>query len=180
MIDVRKSYFEACVYDFEVDYDLSEVKTYIQNLIFKKDVMLTTFLDTENIIEDPNLINFKNFLYEILHSFCDNIIKKKEPYISRSWFQAYDEKASHNLHIHEGQINNFGLLYYLQASEKSSPTIFYMPGHPYIQAEEIHVEAKTNKIVIFPGCIPHEVLKNDDNQRLIFSCNFEVRNENTI
>ena len=38
----------------------------------------------------------------------------------------------------------------------------------------IDVQAKQNRLVIFPGYIPHQVPPNKDEERIIFSANFEV------
>ena len=55
-----------------------------------------------------------------------------------------------------------------------------MPGHPYITCKEISIPAETNKIVIFNGFIPHEVLRNEDDARMIFSCNFMLDENNKV
>tara|TARA_R110002020_G_scaffold221527_2_gene429615 strand:+ start:9378 stop:9920 length:543 start_codon:yes stop_codon:yes gene_type:complete len=180
LIDVKRTYFDACIYEFKVDFDSTQVKSYLKNFVFKRDTMLTTFLEVEEILKEPELKDFNEYINNIVVSFSTNILKLHSPEINRSWFQVYDDKSHHQLHIHDTFENRYALIYYLQATEKSSPTTFYMPGHPYIGCKEIEVSAETNKIVIFNSFIPHEVLRNTDNERLIFSCNFKLDENNTV
>ena len=179
-LDVKRTYLPACIYEFKVDYDLTHVKEYLKKFAFKRDSMLTTFLEVEEILQEPELQGFNTFMKNVINSFSKQILGLHSPIIDRSWFQAYDEGAHHQLHIHDPYENRYALIYYLQATEKSSPTFFYMPGHPYITCKEISIPAETNKIVIFNGFIPHEVLRNEDDARMIFSCNFMLDENNKV
>ena len=59
---------------------------------------------------------------------------------------------------------------------KSSATRFYPPGYPYIVFNEfIDIYPKVGKLVVFPGYLPHEVLPNKDDERLIMSANIEAQ-----
>ncbi len=179
-IDVKRTYLDACIYEFKVDYDLSQVKEFLKKFAFKRDNMFTTFREVDEILQEPELKDFDAFIKNVIVSFSERILKLHSPEIDRSWFQAYDQGAHHQLHIHDPYENRYALIYYLQATEKSSPTFFYMPGHPYITCKEMSVEAETGKIVIFNSFIPHEVLRNEDDTRMIFSCNFILNEDNKI
>jgi hypothetical protein len=139
--------------------------------------MLTTFFDVKNILENEKLINLKNHIYEYLEIFTKQIKGKKYFSITESWLQAYRKKDYHSLHVHKPNLNDYSLIFYIQCTKDSSKTIFYAPGHPYVTSPNIKISAEKSKIVFFPGGTPHEVSPNDDEQRIIFSCNFEIKDE---
>jgi hypothetical protein len=88
------------------------------------------------------------------------------------WVQKYEKENFHKLHTHGASPNLKSFVLYLNCTEKSSEIVFYQPGHPLIEdCKPIHIKPIKGLLIVFPSYIPHEVLKNKDNERLILSGN---------
>ena len=89
------------------------------------------------------------------------------------WVQKYEKLNYHDCHIHNA--NGFSFILYLNCSEKSSDTIFYNVGHPYLTLYNYRIKPKIGKCVVFHGAIPHGVLPNEDTERFIISGNLIMK-----
>ncbi len=173
-MEVKRNIFQTIVYEIETEFNDQSILSFINDKPFKKDKMLTTFFEYENILEDKNLINLKNHILNILNIFTKNVLKKKFFNLHTSWFQMYKINDYHDLHIHETEENCYSFIFYVQCSEDSSQTEFFMPGHPYARGPSFLISPKKSKIVLFPGHVPHQALSNNDEKRIILSGNFKV------
>lgn len=174
-LEIKRNIFEHVIYEFVTDFDNLSTLLFIQNnKVHNEEGMLTTFQTELNIIFNDNLKDLREHIERYIEVFTVNILKKKSYKILRSWLQAYRPMDVHGLHTHETTLKDYSLIFYIQCSDNSSKTVFYAPGYPYIESLEIQISPEKSKFVIFPGSTPHEVRPNKDDQRIIFSCNFQV------
>lgn len=175
-LHITKRSFNINLYEFETVFNNEEVVSFISKEVSMVDKeMLTTFFEKQkNILENEKLKNFSNFITDHIDVFCKNVLHKNKFLITNSWLQAYKQNSWHSVHTHENNITSYSLIFYIQTSENSSNTLFYTPGFPYTPSQTLTIKAKQNKFIIFPGYIPHEVPPNKDNERIVFSANFEI------
>lgn len=174
-LKILKHNFDIAFYEMQLERNNQDIKDFISSSIeMSKDDQLSTYHDIENILFNEKLIDFKNFVLEHIGVFCKSLLNKNKFHTTKSWFQAYGTNNFHSLHTHGAYNHNYSLIYYVQATEKSSPTLFYCPGHPYIHMPSKSIIPKEGKLVIFPSYLPHEVPANNDEERIIFSANFNV------
>ena len=173
-MQVKRNIFQTVIYEIETEFDNKSTLFFLNSKSFEKDKMLTTFFEKENVLENKNLIDLKDHILNILNIFTKDVIKKTYFNLHASWFQMYKINDYHDLHIHETEENCYSLIFYIQCREESAPTEFFMPGHPYVIGPHFSINPKKSKIVIFPGNVPHQVLLNKDEKRIILSGNFKV------
>tara|TARA_S200002703_G_scaffold83918_1_gene72324 strand:+ start:381 stop:923 length:543 start_codon:yes stop_codon:yes gene_type:complete len=171
---IDKRTFDISFYEMEIPFDNTSLIEVIKNTKMEQLQMLTTFEKDNQILQKEEMKDFKNHLFYFLDIFVKKALEKTKFNIINSWFQCYSKDSYHPLHIHGTDPNQWSLIYYIQVSENSSNTEIYGPGHPYIYFLKKIVKPKTNKLVIFPSCLPHEVLKNEDDKRIILSANLNI------
>jgi len=172
---IKKHSFSFVFYELNFQFEISSIIEFLKKTNFTKGQQLSTFVANNQIIEEQELYQFKQNIFSFISDFTINVLKKEKFSFLGSWFQAYCQGDFHDCHTHGNTSNQYSLLLYIQASELSSPTIFYPPGHPYLhEFGEIKIQPVKNKILIFPSCIPHTACPNKDDQRIIFSANFQV------
>ena len=171
---IDKRTFDISFYEMQVPFNNTEVIKFIENLDMHEFQMMTTFGQEKQILEKEPMTNFKNNLLYYLNIFVKKVINKNQFTVKESWIQTYSENSYHPLHIHGMAENEWSLIYYIQATDKSSETNLYSPGHPYIDAVKKSVVPKTNKLVLFPSSLPHDVPPNKDKERIILSANLNI------
>ena len=111
-------------------------------------------------------IVFKEFINKQLK----DIFEKHNLKIKNCWVQKYLKNSYHSLHVHDSDEKSF--VWFIEGNEKSSPTVFYDVGFPYINTNQsISFKFIPGTLLIFPGFLPHEVRPNKNNNRLIVSGN---------
>jgi len=111
-------------------------------------------------------IVFKEFINKQLK----DIFKKHNLKLKNCWVQKYLKNSYHSLHVHDSDEKSF--VWFIEGNEKSSPTVFYDVGFPYINTNQsISFKFIPGTLLIFPGFLPHEVRPNKNNNRLIVSGN---------
>ncbi len=176
-LEIIKRSFDISLYEMNLHFNSDELKSYLSKIqMSKEETVLTTYYTDDNIILDPNLRFFKEFIFFHITIFSQKILNKDKFVIHNSWFQAYKKENYHNVHVHNCNENSYSLIFYIDATSDSSVTNFFIPGFPYTPAIMKSVIAEKNKLVFFPGYLPHQVPPNKDEQRIIFSANFEVSN----
>lgn len=174
-LKILKHSFDIAFYEMELSRNNEDIKNFIlSELKMLKDEQLTTYHDVENVLFNEKLLNFKNFILEHVGIFCKTVLNKNSFEIRKSWLQCYDINNYHSVHTHGYNELSYSLIYYVQVTKNSSPTLFYCPGHPYVVMPSKTIIPKEGKLVIFPGYIPHEVTPNNDQERIIFSANFNI------
>ena len=114
---------------------------------------------------DESLV-FKEFINKQLK----DIFEKHNLKIKNGWVQKYLKNSYHSLHVHDSDEKSF--VWFIEGNEKSSPTVFYDVGFPYINTNQsISFKFIPGTLLIFPGFLPHEVRPNKNNNRLIVSGN---------
>jgi len=157
-------------------------ETTINTAVIKLDKkFLSLFKDMDLQPNQNNKNNFfkKSFsdtikthkIYDYLKKPITNILKVDFK-LDLWWVQKYEKEDYHELHTHGASNKLKSFVLYLNCTDKSSEIIFYQPGYPLIHdLKPIHVKPKKGLLILFPSYIPHEVLKNKDNERLILSGN---------
>lgn len=171
---IDKRTFDISFYEMEIPFDNTSLLEVIKNTKMEQLQMLTSYQKDNNVLNKENMNDFKNHLFYFLDLFTKKILQLEKFEVCESWFQCYSKDAYHPLHIHGTNSNQWSLIYYIQVSENSSNTEICGPGHPYIDFPKKIVKPKANKLVIFPSCLPHEVLKNEDDKRIILSANLNI------
>ena len=105
-------------------------------------------------------------------SFVKNILNKDNFTHRNSWFQAYKPHNYHSLHVHGLESFEYSFVFYVQTSDDSSEIKFYNPGYPYCYYKD-YVLPYENDLLIFNSYVPHEVLPNNDNQRISLAGNIQ-------
>lgn len=114
---------------------------------------------------DESLV-FKEFINKQLK----DIFEKHNLKLKNCWVQKYLKNSYHSLHVHDSDEKSF--VWFIEGNEKSSPTVFYDVGFPYINTNQsISFKFIPGTLLIFPGFLPHEVRPNKNNNRLIVSGN---------
>jgi hypothetical protein len=177
-LKIFKTSFDISIYEINTDFTNNQsLITFLNKTkIHTTESVYTTFYEYPNILFDSNLINFKDFIFSYLYIFCKNVLNKEKFIITESWFQKYLKDSYHDIHVHHCKENSYSLIFYVDATNNSSVTNFYIPGFPYTPEIIKSFVAEKNKLVTFPGYLPHKVPLNKDEQRIIFSANFEVMN----
>ena len=173
-LEIKRNVFQTIVYEIETDFETSSTLNFVNTIKFNEDKMYTTYYIIEQILKEEGLKDLKHHIEKFIDIFTKNVLEKNTFKITESWIQAYRKNGHHLLHVHRLEKNCFSLIFYLQCTEKSSKTVFFSPGYPYTTRESIKISPKKSKFVIFPGYVPHEVELNEDDKRIIFSCNFFV------
>ena len=114
---------------------------------------------------DESLV-FKEFINKQLK----DIFERHNLKLKNCWVQKYLKNSYHSLHVHDSDEKSF--VWFIEGNEKSSPTVFYDVGFPYINTgQSISFKFIPGTLLIFPGFLPHEVRPNKNNNRLIVSGN---------
>ena len=118
------------------------------------------------------------FFFSYLKPFIDEIMTElnKKSFLIRSfWFQDYSNESDKiGMHVHQcGSVDEYSFVFYLKCTDKSAPTVFYAPGHPYTTTEAITIKPEKGLCVFFPGYLPHEAGENYDKTRFIMSGNIK-------
>jgi len=116
---------------------------------------------------------FNNPLLQELNNLVDDklkyIFKENNCRLFDTWIQSYQDNQFHDLHLHPESFMSF--VWYIDCTDKSSETIFYNPGYPYIERNKLHIKPEKGKLILFDSALPHHVLPNKDSQRLVISGN---------
>ena len=135
-----------------------EQKIYLTNIkLSKKDIKL--FKDIDLIEYEKNANNF-----------FDNADKDK-----KSDMYNIIQEPIHEMHTHGADPFRRSFILYINCTKDSSPVNFFGPGHPLIYSDPIQVKPEPGLLILFPSYLPHEVLPNNDDKRLILSGNIEIQ-----
>lgn len=173
-IEIKRHNFVTTVYEIPSEFNSKSTIDFIKKFSFTDSEMLTTFFDSPEILKDERLVDLKNHVYKYITIFVEQIMKQKKFDVKGSWLQAYRKNDFHEMHIHNCKINDYSLIFYIQCTKDSSRTVFSTPGAPYVTAPTVPIEAEKSKFVIFPGSVPHYVTPNQDEERIVLSCNFSI------
>ena len=151
------------------------------------------------ILNDENLLNLKNDLYEYLLHFWNNKFNcKQEIYITNSWIANSAPKSYHHRHNHKNSILS-GVLYINVEKNAGNIKFFYDPplfknyvfdytinNYNEYNSNSLEVEVKTGELIIFASHLEHETTVNhSNNNRIILGFNsfvkgiFDVEDKNT-
>jgi|APGre2960657404_1045060.scaffolds.fasta_scaffold59247_2 hypothetical protein len=111
-------------------------------------------------------------LNEKVNGYIKSIADQNNCVLVKTWIQQYNEGQFHDIHTH-GNGEFYSFIWYLDCTEKSSFTVFYNQGYPYILTHKFFSKPEKNKFILFDGTLPHFVLPNKDNTRLIISGNLK-------
>jgi len=111
-------------------------------------------------------------LKEKVNFYIKPIAEQNNSVLVRTWIQQYNEEQFHDLHVH-GSGDLLSFIWYIDCTKKSSFTVFYNQGYPYIHTHNFFVKPEKNKCILFDGSLPHLVLPNKDKKRLIISGNLK-------
>ncbi len=98
--------------------------------------------------------------------------------VVKMWIQHYNPGDNHSVHVHGPNSQDWSFICYVQCTEDSSETVFYNPGYPYMDIQQVRMKPKAGRVCLFNGGLPHEVLQNRDTTRMIVSGNLVFRNDN--
>ena len=174
IIEIRRNHFQNTIYEIPSIFDNKKTIDNLNNINFEHLNNLSTYDSYYNILQNNFFIDLKTHVENYLNIFTKKILKKQNFKIDRSWFQAYKENQWHGMHVHGNLQKEYSIIFYLQIGNNSAPTIFYNTGYPYVTGNTINIKPELSKFVIFQSYIPHEVPPNKDNERIIFSSNFDV------
>jgi hypothetical protein len=76
--------------------------------------------------------------------------------------------------VHGLESFEYSFVFYVQTSDDSSEIKFYNPGYPYCYYKDYVFTPYENDLLIFNSYVPHEVLPNNDNQRISLAGNIQV------
>ena len=114
----------------------------------------------------------KQSLIDKVKPYIDPIAKQLNVTFSQAWIQKYKKDHFHDLHTHgTGELMSF--VWYIDCTKNSAKTVFHNPGYPYIDTHCLMVYPEKGKLIVFDGSIPHFVLPNRDDKRLIISGNLK-------
>ena len=155
--------FSFLLKEYEVNFN-EEFKNFIINYpVDKFEFNDNSFYNTDS---NDRLKNETN-------NYLKNIFDEHSLYLDYVWVQKYDLKKFHDLHIH-GWGDIFSFVWYINCTDKSSKTVFFNPGYPYLRTHQLEITPKSGKLILFNGCLPHYVLPNDDNKRIVISGNLKL------
>lgn len=163
-----------------VQTDISkELLHKIKNIKLKEGETQSTNYGSISLLDDAvyqEAFNYlKTYLLQIMRYY-----KYSSYRLINYWSQSYNHHEYHELHTHNMAANHFSCILYIQCDKDSAPTRFHPPGYPYIfSTEPIDLLPEVGRLVVFPGYIPHAVLPNKDNIRLIISANLEGLKDGT-
>ena len=151
-------------FKFEIlEFNIEIKKSFKEKI---KNWPLTKYSFNKNSYGDKDQTKLLNLIKEELSDFS----KKLNILLVETWIQKYQKNNFHDLHIHPG--TDYSFVWYIECTEKSSKTVFFSPGYPYIDKHKLEVYPNSGKLILFSSFIPHHVLPNDDETRLIISGNF--------
>ena len=133
------------------DWDLS----YKTNVNAKMSPWDTKTTNVNIVIKWVRDILYGNYSWlAINHKFID----------MNSWFAVYNQGDFTERHDHFMSV--FSWFYFVKSPRGSSPLVFSTSGK--------RIKAEEGKIVIFPGCLKHEVPKNKCCDRIVLAGNITV------
>ena len=161
---------------FEQKIFLTKINLVKENIeMFKKMKLLKYERNFNNFFkktyEDENK---KSDIYNLIQEPIEKIIKTKFA-LHEWWVQKYVKGNYHEMHTHGADPFRRSFILYVDCTKKSSAVNFYGPGHPLIHTDPIQVKPVKGMLILFPSFLPHEVLNNNDDERLILSGNIEIR-----
>lgn len=171
---INKRTFDISFYEMNLEFDNTSVLEFVEKKEMTYDMQYTSFFENKNILEEKELIVFKDHVYSHVLYFAKNVLQKRKVLFNSSWFQVYKKNSYHPCHIHGILENEWSLIYYIQTTLNSSKTTIFIPGHPYVPTIKKEIIPEKDKLVIFPSYFPHEVSPNEDESRIILSANFKV------
>ena len=154
------------IFEFDIDVKPNYNK-------FVKGIKLYKDKDNDNNFYDQDE-NFTEKTSEVLSPYIlkvSNFLGFDNYHMRNCWIQKYNENDLHSIHIHSKGLQEYSFIYYIDSTKNSSPTYFYNLGYPYVELSHHKIFPKKGKLIIFLGCIPHEVRNNKDKKRLIVSGN---------
>lgn len=92
--------------------------------------------------------------------------------IDTMWAQTYFN-GRHVAHVHNN--SDYSFVWYVEADPESSKLMIYNPGWPYCETHEIPIQPETGLFILFPSCLPHEVLYNHDKKRYMIGGNLTFK-----
>jgi hypothetical protein len=117
---------------------------------------------------------FKQFYAHTFKNIIDQEFRKiKSLCFSKIWVQKYS-KGRHEAHIHGNTGQEFSFIWYTKCTDKSSPVVFYNPGWPNVVSHQASIKPENNMLLLFNSFIPHEVLYNEDDNRVAVAGNLKV------
>lgn len=120
------------------------------------------------ILEEKPFKNLKKQIDSFIQQYVDEILKPSSNlnfYITQSWLNYTNEKQTHNPHFHPNSI--ISGVYYICADPKLDFIRFkkntfeqikvYPKQFNKYNADTWWIPAATNKLILFPSCLMHEV-----------------------
>lgn len=160
---------------FEQKIYLTKVKLSKKDIKLFKNINLIEYEKNSNNFFDNVDQDKKPEIYNLIQEPIEEILKGHSFSLTEWWLQKYKEGSYHELHTHGADPFKRSFILYISCTKNSSPVNFFGPGHPLIYSEPIQVKPEPGLLVLFPSFLPHEVLSNNDNERLILSGNIEIR-----
>ena len=176
MLKAEKFDFVNSFYLFKTEnFNSQETKEKIKKLPFKDFTKnLTTFYSNNKKLESDDFRDLRKHIDFYVMSFVKNILNKNNFTHRNSWFQAYKTNNYHSLHVHGLESFEFSYVFYVQTSDDSSEIKFYNPGYPYCYYQDYVFTPHENDLLIFNSYVSHEVLPNNDNERISLAGNIQV------
>lgn len=180
------------VYDdvLEEDYRLElleEAKVIRQNVSDEKKNWMCDVYSTchdYQLTEDDNFSKFLSYQQEKINHFLGVHEVGDRLFVQSSWLNAYEADSFQDVHKHP--MSFLAAVYYLDAPEGSAPLTLRHPHLPDLSynrtsgkyfAENRQIKTVTNRLVVFPGYLPHSVPRGTNKEpRWSIASNYWMEN----
>ena len=155
--------FKITIMEYNVTYNKKFYK-YIKTYPLDK----YEFCNNSYFNKSPSKENLK----KEVNKYIKNIADDHKSTLADTWIQQYNKNQFHDMHTH-GTGDFLSFVWYIDCTKNSSKTIFHNQGYPYINTHQLEIQPKKGKLVLFEGTVPHYVLPNKDETRLVVSGNLK-------
>ena len=172
MVGKKYSPFEDYFHKYKINItnlEKEQLGLFLYNNHVNKGQQTTTYKQI-NVLSLPLLKNIRDQILLILN--------KHNLLLCTNWAQLYRKEDLHALHTHTGSVYS-GVLYVEGKGEDG--TVFHHPiskiveccGHVF--KHKVMEKFESGVLILFPSYIPHEVLKQEEeNNRIIISFNTQL------